>query len=647
MDITDKLDSVNMSRIMLPEFFPASILLMETNPTEKKFSFNFYHFFLALMLFFVVRSCLEGAAMQRLPYSEFKQYLERGEIKHVTLRGENITGEFKTPVNGRTTFSTTMVEPEVASQFDKHNVTYDSLGSSSFGNFFLFLLPTLIFIGFWYYILRRGLKGMGGGGSFMSVGKSRAKIYVEKDTKVTFKDVAGVDEALEELKEVTEFLKNADKVKALGGKMPKGILLVGSPGTGKTLIAKAIAGEAGVTFFSTNGAEFVEMFVGVGAARVRDLFEQAKKSAPCIIFIDELDALGKTRHSSIMGGNDEKEQTLNQLLVEMDGFDTQGGIIILAATNRPEMIDPALLRAGRFDRQVVVDKPDRKGRKDILNIHIQKVKINPEVNLDTIAGLTPGFTGADLANLVNEAALIATRENSHDVKMDHFTRAMERIVAGIEKKSKVLSPKEKEIVSYHEMGHALVGYTFNKIDKVHKVSIIPHGMGAMGYTIQHPSEDRYLMTKDDLENKMAVLLAGRASEMLIYGKLSTGASDDLMKATNIAREMVMRFGMTEELGFVAYEDAPSQFLEVKESFGRPSYSDKTAKEIDECVKKMVMNAYHRAYEFLSSQRDLLTKAAKILMDRETLNEEELREIFEQLDHKLIPAPATSTSMELH
>lgn len=586
--------------------------------------------------------------MQRIPYSEFKQYLERGDVKHVTLRGENITGEFKTPINGRATFNTTMVEPEVASQFDKYKVPYDSLGSSSgIGSFILFLLPTLIFIGFWYYVLRRGLKGMsGGGGSFMSVGKSRAKIYVEKDTKTTFKDVAGADEALEELKEVTEFLKNADKVKVLGGKMPKGILLVGSPGTGKTLIAKAIAGEAGVTFFSTSGAEFVEMFVGVGAARVRDLFEQAKKSAPCIIFIDELDALGKTRHSSIMGGNDEKEQTLNQLLVEMDGFDTQGGIIILAATNRPEMIDPALLRAGRFDRQVVVDKPDRKGRRDILKIHIQKVKIDQDVNLDTIAGLTPGFTGADLANLVNEAALIATREDSTDVKMDHFTRAMERIVAGIEKKSKVLSPKEKEIVSYHEMGHALVGYAFNKEDKVHKVSIIPHGMGAMGYTIQHPSEDRYLMTKEDLENKMAVLLAGRASEMLIFGKLSTGASDDLMKATNIAREMVMRFGMTQELGYVAYEEASSQFLEVKEAFGRPSYSDETAKEIDECVKKMVMDAYNRAFQFLSTQRELLDHAAHSLMERETLNEEDLKRIFETLDHKLVPA-ASGPIQDLH
>lgn len=605
---------------------------MEAEKNQKKFTFNYSHLFMGLLVFLIVRSCLDGAAVQRIGYSEFKNHLERGDVKSVSIRGESVSGEFKKPVDGKTTFSTVLVSPEVASQFDKYKVPYESLGSSNlFGNFLLFILPTLLFIGFWYFILRRGLKGMsGGGGSFMSIGKSKAKIYVEKDTKTTFKDVAGADEALEELIEVIDFLKHADKVKSLGGKMPKGILLVGSPGTGKTLIAKAIAGEAGVPFFSTNGAEFVEMFVGVGAARVRDLFEQAKQTAPCIIFIDELDALGKTRHSNMMGGNDEKEQTLNQLLVEMDGFDTQGGIIILAATNRPEMIDPALLRAGRFDRQVVVDRPDRKGRKDILQIHIRKVKVQ-NLDLDAIAGLTPGFTGADLANLVNEAALIATREKMDFVTNDHFTRAMERIVAGIEKKSKVLNPKEKEIVSYHEMGHALVGYSLNKDDKIHKVSIIPHGIGSMGYTIQRPTEDRYLMTKEDLENKMAVLMAGRASEKLIYGHLSTGASDDLVKATNIAREMVMRYGMTSELGYVAYDEPSSQFLDVKEGFSRHGMSDNTAKEIDDCVKRIVMSAYNRAYDFLESHRDLLENAAASLRDRETLNEDELKVIFRELD----------------
>jgi cell division protease FtsH len=632
---------------MLPIKKIARVGGMEETNKNKKFVINYYHLFLAVLTFFVIRSCLEGAAIERIPYSKFKQYLQHGDIKKISISGENIAGEFKRPKNGKTVFNSTLVDPKLAQEFDKYKIEYDSQGSSQMGSFLLFLLPTLLFIGFWYYILRRGLKGMtgGGGGSFMSVGKSKAKIYVEKDTKVTFKDVAGADEALEELKEVIEFLKNTDKVKSLGGKMPKGILLVGSPGTGKTLIAKAIAGEAGVPFFSTNGAEFVEMFVGVGAARVRDLFEQAKKTAPCIIFIDELDALGKTRHSNIMGGNDEKEQTLNQLLVEMDGFDTQGGIIILAATNRPEMIDPALLRAGRFDRQVVVDKPDRKGRRDILAIHVKNIKMNQEVELDTIAGLTPGFTGADLANLANEAALIATRENSNDITIDHFTRAMERIVAGIEKRSKYLSLKEKEIVSFHEMGHALVGYALNREDKVHKVSIIPHGIGSMGYTIQHPTEDRYLMTKEDLENKMAVLMAGRASEMLVFKKLSTGASDDLMKATNIAREMVMRFGMTRELGFVAYEEAPSQFLEIKDAIGRPSFSDETAKEIDESVKKLVMSAFDKAFNLLSNEKNLLQESAKVLMERETLNADELELIFSKIDQHLLPS--TEVNEKIH
>jgi cell division protease FtsH len=610
----------------------AKIQFMETEK-EKKASFNFYHLFLALLMFLMVRSCLEGNGMYHIGFSDFKRHLERGEVKSVVVRGEELSGEFKAPVNGKKAFNTTIVKPEIASTLDKYKVDYDGQGTTSFlGNFGLFMLPTLLLIGFWYMILRKGLKGMGGGGgSFMSIGKSKAKIYVEKDTKTTFKDIAGADEAMEELREVIEFLKDTEKVKELGGKMPKGILLVGPPGTGKTLIAKAIAGEAGVPFFSTNGAEFVEMFVGVGAARVRDLFEQAKKTAPCIIFIDELDALGKARHASMMGGNDEKEQTLNQLLVEMDGFDTQGGIVILAATNRPEMIDQALLRAGRFDRQVVVDKPDRKGRRDILKIHVQKVKLGENINLDSIAGLTPGFTGADLANLVNEAALMATREKRPAITMDHFTRAMERIVAGIEKKNKVLSQKEKEIISYHEMGHALIGYCLNKDDKIHKVSIIPHGIGAMGYTIQHPTEDRYLMTKEDLENKMAVLLAGRASEMLVFNKLSTGASDDLSKATNIAREMVTRYGMTNELGFVTYEENGSPFLEHEVMSTGRSYSDETARHIDEMVKGIVMKAYGRALKFLGDHKDLLHKAARTLMEHETLNDEELKEIFRVFD----------------
>jgi cell division protease FtsH len=610
---------------------------METQETPPRKRISFYHVLLALLFFFILRSFIDGVDSQKIGYGQFKSYLKKGQIEEVTVIGERIRGKFKKPVDGKTFFDTNIVDPEVASEFDKYGVKYDSTGSDSYGNLLIYFLPTILIIGFWFYILRRGMKGItgGGGGSFMSIGKSKAKIYVETDTKTTFKDVAGADEALEELKEVIDFLKNAEKVKSLGGKMPKGILLVGAPGTGKTLIAKAVAGEAGVPFFSTNGSEFVEMFVGVGASRVRDLFEQAKKSAPCIIFIDELDALGKTRHASIMGGNDEKEQTLNQLLVEMDGFDTQGGIIILAATNRPEMIDPALLRAGRFDRQVVVDKPDRIGRRDILSIHIRNVKVGSKFDLDAVAGLTPGFSGADLANLVNEAALIATRENCKEVTTDHFTKALERIVAGLEKKNRILNPKEKETVAHHEMGHALVGHAFTQDEKIHKVSIIPHGIGSMGYTIQRPTEDRYVMTKQELENKMAVLLGGRAAEMLITGQLSTGAADDLVKVTNIAREMVMRYGMTQELGYVAYEDGPT-FLEAKELFGKKSLADETAKEIDECVKKLVMQAYSRAYEFLKSNRHVLEDSANSLKTKETLNEEDLKHFFNALNVQIPP-----------
>ena len=595
--------------------------------------FNFVYFFMMVLSFLILRQCIEASNTTQLDYSQFKRELQQGDIKRVTLIGSRIKGEYLQPQEGKKTFETNTVPKEISELLDKHGVAYTSMGdSSAFTTFLSIILPLIFFIGFWIFILRKGLKSIsGGGGSFMSIGKNKAKIYVETDTKVTFNDVAGADEALEELREVIDFLKNTEKIKALGGKMPKGVLLVGAPGTGKTLIAKAVAGEAGVPFFSTNGAEFVEMFVGVGAARVRDLFEQAKKSAPCIIFIDELDAMGKTRQISPVGGNDEKEQTLNQLLVEMDGFDTAGGIIILAATNRPELIDPALIRAGRFDRQVVVDRPDKKGREDILRIHTRKVKINPRVDLGAVAGLTPGFSGADLANLVNEAALIATRKNAAEVDMEHITGALERMMAGLEKKNRLLNPKEREIVAFHEMGHALVGYALDKGDKIHKVSIIPHGIGSMGYTIQRPTEDRYIMTQEDLENKMTVLLAGRAAESLIFSHLSTGAADDLLKATSIAREMVTKFGMTQDLGFVTYDDTPQNFLNIKQSFNRNSYSDETAKEIDENVKKFIWQSYHRAFNFLKNQRHVLEEAAQELLIKETLNEEELKPFFYKIN----------------
>ena len=602
-------------------------------PIEQKKRFNLFHFFIALFIFFLISHFLDSVSTETLAYSEFKNHLKQGDIEEVTIIGERLRGKFKKSSKGKLFFETNQVTPEVAKELDSYGVKFSSRGTSFFDNVLIFILPTLLLIGFWSYVMRKGMKGLGSGGSFMSIGKSKAKIYVQTSTKTTFKDVAGVDEALEELKEVIDFLKNTEKVKSLGGKMPKGILLVGAPGTGKTLIAKAVAGEAGVPFFSTNGSEFVEMFVGVGAARVRDLFEQAKKSAPCIIFIDELDALGKTRHSSIIGGNDEKEQTLNQLLVEMDGFDTQGGIIILAATNRPEMIDPALIRAGRFDRQVVVDKPDRKGRKEILAIHSKQIKMDEKIDLDAIAGLTPGFTGADLANLANEATLIATRESASCVTIDHFTRGLERIITGLEKKNRIMNPKEKEIVAHHEIGHALTGYAFNQEDKIHKVSIIPHGIGSMGYTIQRPTEERYVLTKQDLENKIAALLGGRAAEMIMTSELSTGAADDLLKATSIAREMVMRFGMTQELGFVAFEEQGSSLLNPTELIAKNTYSEETAKEIDECVKRLIMHAYLKAYDFLKTHRATLENAAKALQLKERLSEEDLMVFFAELDLK--------------
>src|SRR6266700_250605 len=459
----------------------------------------------------------------------------------------------------------------------------------------------------------------------MSIGKSKAKIYVEADTGVTFHDVAGVDEAKDELREVVDFLKSPADYGRLGGRMPKGVLLVGPPGTGKTLLAKAVAGEAKVPFFSISGSEFVEMFVGVGAARVRDLFQQAHQQAPAIIFIDELDALGRARGiGSYAGGHDEKEQTLNQLLVELDGFDSRSGLVILAATNRPEILDPALLRAGRFDRQVLVDRPDKKGRVQILGVHLKKVRLAPDTDPEQIAALTPGFTGADLANLVNEAALLATRRGGEAVTLADFTGAVERIVAGLEKKNRLLNPFERKVVAYHEMGHALVAMSLPGSDPVHKISIIPRGIGALGYTIQRPIEDRFLMSREELENKMAVLLGGRAAEHVVFGRLSTGAADDLAKVTEIARSMVMRYGMDERLGHIAYEGDRSAFLGVPPAFQERRYSEDTAREIDRAVHDVVDQAFKRAVAILEERRATLEQGARNLLAKETLVEDDLR-----------------------
>jgi cell division protease FtsH len=493
-----------------------------------------------------------------------------------------------------------------------------------------------IFVGIWLFIIRRMNPG-GMSGGLMSIGKSRAKVFVETETKVTFTDVAGVDEAKEELVEIINFLKDPKEYGRLGGRVPKGILLVGPPGTGKTLLARAVAGEAGVPFFSISGSEFVEMFVGVGAARVRDLFEQARQMAPAIIFIDELDSLGRARGAYGMGGHDEKEQTLNQLLAELDGFDPKSGVVLLAATNRPEILDPALLRAGRFDRQVLVDRPDKLGREQILAVHLKKVSLDTNVKPEQIAALTPGFTGADLANLVNEAALLATRRSGTSVTMDDFNNAIERVVAGLEKRNRLLNPEERRVVAFHELGHALVALALPGTDEVHKISIIPRGIGALGYTIQRPTEDRFLMRQAELENKMAVLLGGRAAEQVVFSEISTGASDDLIRATDLARAMVLRYGMSDALGHVAYDRERSTYLQP----GIPmpqcrDYSEETANAVDSAVRTLVDHALERAIGVLTVNRALLDRAAEELLKTETLNEPQIevlkREIAAQAAH---------------
>jgi len=453
---------------------------------------------------------------------------------------------------------------------------------------------------------------------------------MEKDTKVTFDDVADVDEAKDELKKVVNFLKSPQEYSRLGGRLPKGVLLVGPPGTGKTLLARAVAGEAGVPFLSISGSEFVEMFVGVGAARVRDLFEQARQKAPAIIFIDELDALGRARGAfGGMGGHDEKEQTLNQLLVEMDGFDPSAGLVLLAATNRPEILDPALLRAGRFDRQVLVDRPDRVGRVQILNVHLKKVRLGADVSPEDVAALTPGFSGADLANLVNEAALLATRRKAAAVEMQDFNAAVERIVAGLEKRNRLLNPHERRVVAYHEMGHAIAASSLPGSDPVHKISIIPRGVGALGYTIQRPTEDRFLMTRTELENKMAVLLGGRAAEHLVFEHLSTGAADDLQKVTDIARSMVMRYGMDSKLGHVVYEVERRSYLGNGAGMGgERTYSEETAREIDRAVRDMIEQTFKRTVDLLAARRNVLEAGAKQLLEKETITEKELQVLLQ-------------------
>jgi cell division protease FtsH len=560
---------------------------------------------------------------ERVSYSMFDKYLNEGQVKEAQVDESTIEATLK---DGRV-IVTTRVSPDIAVKLEQHGVDVTGVtGLGGIGWTWLLWMPLLFLLPFLF------LRGGGAlGGPVAAMTKSKARVFAETDIKTTFDNVAGVDEAKEELKEIVAFLKDPLRYGRLGAHVPKGVLLVGPPGTGKTLLARAVAGEAGVPFLSINGSEFVELYVGVGAARVRDLFEQGRKMAPAIIFIDELDALGRARGApSHLGGNDEKEQTLNQLLSEVDGFDPTVGLVLLAATNRPEILDPALLRAGRFDRQVLVDRPDKTGRIQILKLYLGKVSLGPDVSAEEIAALTPGFTGADLATLVNEAALLATRRDSQCVSASDFTAAIERIIAGLEKKNRLLSLKERKIVAYHEMGHALVALLLPGVDRVQKVSIIPRGVGALGYTIQRPTEDRFLLTEDELDAKMAVLLGGRAAERLVFGKVSTGAADDLAKVSDIARSIVTQYGMVPSLGDVAYDRHPPQFLQGSgqaPSWLERSYSEETAHEIDCAVRNIVARAGKRAAEVLESHRDLLDRGAKVLLEKETLSVTELQELM--------------------
>ncbi len=613
---------------------------------DPKTQWHVGYWLLALLALLSLQNLWQAqTAIEVVPYSQFEKALAEGRVAEVVVGDTTVTGKLKTPdPGGKTTIVANRVEPALAERLSQYDVPYTQVVQSTLLRDLLsWVVPAAVFFGLWFFLIRRVADRMGGGGvgGFMSIGKSHAKVYVEKDTGVDFADVAGVDEAKAELQEIVAFLKDPQGYGRLGARMPKGVLLVGPPGTGKTLLAKAVAGEAGVPFFSISGSEFVEMFVGVGAARVRDLFEQARAKAPAIIFIDELDALGRARGvASPIGGHDEREQTLQQLLVELDGFDSSSGLVLLAATNRPEILDPALLRAGRFDRQVLVDRPDRTGRVAILQVHVKKIRLAADVDLEQVAQLTTGFSGADLANLCNEAALAATRRGAGEVTLADFTTAIERIVAGLEKKNRVLNAREREVVAYHEMGHALVALALPGSDPVHKVSIIPRGIGALGYTIQRPTEDRFLMTREELERKIMVLLGGRAAEKLVFGHLSTGAADDLAKVTDIARDMVTRYGMVEELGYVAYEAQPPRFLDVPVMpQGGCQPSPATQQRIDEAVRAIVMGAFERAIDLLRQHRDLLERCARELLARETLDEAALRTLTAPLRAATPPSAA--------
>jgi cell division protease FtsH len=613
---------------------------------DKKTKFSFWYIIIAFWALILLQEVyLAFRHLDEIPYSEFKSLVAQDKVAEVAITSTTIHGKLKPEKENEPArlFQTVRIEdPDLVKLLEQHKVNFTGVIESTFWrDVASWVIPVLIFFGIWFWIFQRLGQAQGG---LMRIGQSKAKVYVEKDIPVRFSDVAGVDEAKEELQEVVEFLKTPDKFRRVGGRIPKGVLLVGPPGTGKTLLAKAVAGEAGVPFFSISGSEFVEMFVGVGAARVRDLFEQAKAKAPCIIFIDELDALGRARGAGPMA-HEEREQTLNQLLVEMDGFDSRSGVILMAATNRPEILDPALLRAGRFDRQVLVDRPDRKGRLAILKIHARSVKLAPTANLDTVAAMTPGMVGADLANVINEAALLAVRRGHDLVEQGDLEEAVERVIGGLEKKNRVLTKPERERVAHHEVGHALIALLLPGTDPVHKISIVPRGIAALGYTLQLPTEDRFLMTKTELENKIAVLHGGRVAEQLIYGEISTGAHDDLRKATDIAKRMVKDYGMSEAVGPVTLDPPPpSMFLEQTGPRTPGDYSEETAREVDCEVRRVIDVQRNRAMEYLTKLKSVLIEGARLLLEKEVITGEDLKALLTK--HGAAPVAAGTEARSL-
>ncbi|HUP88307.1 MAG TPA: ATP-dependent zinc metalloprotease FtsH, partial [Longimicrobiales bacterium] len=594
---------------------------------DRRTRFSIAYFIIAFVLLIALNYMLSRANTQQIAYSDFKHRVEAGQIKQIVLGQAIIRASVVDSLvkKGGPEVVTTIRVPNDDSLIpllEAKNVRYEGTTQGWFSQVLGWLLPIGIMLLFWFWMMRRINPAQG----VMTIGKNRARIMGEEGTGILFTDVAGADEAKQELMEVVEFLKTPEKFAKLGAKIPKGVLLVGPPGTGKTLLARAVAGEAGVTFFSISGSEFVEMFVGVGAARVRDLFEQAKTNAPCIVFIDELDALGKARgNNNMMGGHDEREQTLNQLLVEMDGFDPRKGVIIMAATNRPEILDSALLRPGRFDRQVVVDRPDLNGREAILRVHAKEIALASEVDLQVIARRTPGFVGADLANVLNEAALLAARENKTQVEMIDIESAIDRIVAGLEKRNRLINSKEREIVAHHEAGHAVMAERSETADPVHKISIIPRGVAALGYMQQLPTDDRYILQRNELEDRLAVLLGGRAAEQVIFKEISSGASNDLERATDIARQMVMQLGMSESVGPVTFARRSGTFLQATDEFAQ--YSEATAQVIDAEVRRLLVDSYQRALDTLTKDRDNLEKIAKRLLETEVMDRAELRQLM--------------------